>query len=198
LDRFAAKHGIPVYVSKRLLRHSRVFQNVPARVPLTAGKTIDIRGIRATPFPVPHDAIEPFAFRIEAAGVRFGYVTDIGTPTPTAAEGLSRCHAVVVEFNHDRDMLENGPYDPWLKERIRGRRGHLSNEQGAKLLSAILHADCKEVFLAHLSEQNNDAARAMEAADEACAKSGFAPTLRVAEQDEPSELVAVRDGRRRT
>jgi phosphoribosyl 1,2-cyclic phosphodiesterase len=198
LDRFAAKHGIPVYASKRLLQHSRVLQSVPARVPLTAGKTIDICGLRATPIPVPHDAVEPFAFRIEAAGVRFGYVTDIGMPTPTAVEGLSHCHALVVEFNHDRNMLENGPYDPWLKERIRGRRGHLSNDQGAQLLSSILHKGCREVFLAHLSEQNNEAARALEAADGACAKCGCAPTVRVAEQDEPSELVPVRDGRRRT
>jgi phosphoribosyl 1,2-cyclic phosphodiesterase len=198
LERFAAKHHVPVYASKKLLQRSRTLQYVQARVPLTAGKAVDVCGLRATPIPVPHDAIEPFAFRIEAAGVRFGYVTDIGTPTPTAVEELSRCHALVVEFNHDRDMLENGPYDPWLKERIRGRRGHLSNDQGAHLLSSILHKGCRDVFLAHLSEQNNEASRALEAADWACEKHGFAPTVRVARQEEPSELVPVRDGRRRT
>jgi phosphoribosyl 1,2-cyclic phosphodiesterase len=143
------------------------------------GGSFVFKGIDIDPFPVTHDACDPVGFRIEAEEGCIGFATDLGVATRLIQEKLKGCRALVLEFNHDEQMLQDGPY-PWhLKQRIKSRHGHLSNAQGASLLEELLHPGLEGVFLSHLSEVNNDPALAMASArglldgQEVCAPAVF-------------------------
>ena len=114
-----------------------------------------INDLTVTPFSVEHDAIDPVGFTVTDGSVKIGIVTDIGKPTALVIESLRNCDALVLESNHDGEMLFSGPYPPYLQQRISGGHGHLSNEQSAFLLGEVLHDGLKYVLLAHLSAKNN-------------------------------------------
>ena len=114
-----------------------------------------INDLTVTPFSVAHDAIDPVGFTVTDGRVKIGVVTDIGKPTALVIESLKNCDALVLESNHDREMLFSGSYPPYLKQRISGGHGHLSNNQSASLLGDVLHDGLKYVLLAHLSSRNN-------------------------------------------
>ncbi len=114
-----------------------------------------INDLTITPFSVAHDAIDPVGFTVTDGSVKIGIVTDIGKPTALVIESLKGCDALVLESNHDREMLFSGSYPPYLQQRISGGHGHLSNEQSASLLGEVLHDGLKYVLLAHLSAKNN-------------------------------------------
>ncbi len=118
-----------------------------------------IGSVNVTPVPVPHDAREPTQFVIDGADVSVGVLTDIGHITPYVRDVYRRCNALLVEANHDRDMLWGGRYPPQLKRRIASDLGHLSNEQTVALLDTIGSDDMREVVIGHISEQNNCAQR---------------------------------------
>jgi len=125
------------------------------RESLVPGETVQVGCLRVRTFPVPHDAEQTMGFVVEAEGMRFGYVTDLGHVTTLVVERLRGCDALLIEMNHDPDLLREGPY-PWdLKQRIASRHGHLSNEQGAALLESALGSDTRVILLGHLSEVNN-------------------------------------------
>jgi len=129
-----------------------------------SGRPFFIKDMCVIPFSIPHDGIEPVGFRLETEGIKIGVVTDIGCVTNLVRERLSGLDALLLEFNHDEDMLIAGPY-PWdLKQRIKGRLGHLSNREAAELLGYVIHEGLKCVVLAHLSEVNNTPELAQEAA----------------------------------
>lgn len=109
------------------------------------------------PYPVPHDAREPSQFRLDADGQCFGMVTDLGTVTPHVLEILQACDALVLECNHDREMLLRGPYPPPLQTRVGGAYGHLNNQQAAELLARLDHQRLRYLVAAHISEKNNTA-----------------------------------------
>lgn len=114
-----------------------------------------IKDLTLTPFSVAHDAIDPVGFTVTDGRVKIGIVTDIGKPTALVRESLRGCDALVLESNHDREMLFSGSYPAYLKQRISGGHGHLSNDQSASLLGDVLHDGLKYVLLAHLSARNN-------------------------------------------
>jgi phosphoribosyl 1,2-cyclic phosphodiesterase len=121
---------------------------------------------------VPHDAASPLAFVVSAGAVSFGHATDLGHLSRGLVEAFRRCHAVLVESNYDPAMLRDGPY-PWsLKERILGPFGHLSNGDVGRLVEKGLGPACRRVVLAHLSRTNNHPELALQAAEEALARSG--------------------------
>jgi phosphoribosyl 1,2-cyclic phosphodiesterase len=125
-----------------------------------------------TPFPIPHDALDPVGFTIQTEHKKVGVVTDIGSVTALVRERLKGVDALILEFNHDEEMLLYGPY-PWdLKQRIKGRLGHLSNVDAAGLLGSLIHDGLRYVILAHLSESNNTPKRALEVASSALIKNG--------------------------
>lgn len=132
-----------------------------------------IKDLLVTPFSVPHDAVDPVGFTIESEnGEKIGIVTDIGSVTGLVRERLKGCHALVIEFNHCSDIILYSHY-PWdLKQRIRGRLGHLSNIQGAELMQDLIHGGLKHVVLAHLSQVNNKPEAAEKAAREALTRFG--------------------------
>lgn len=128
------------------------------------GKIFEFAGYRIHPFSVPHDCEDPVGFRISVGTARLGIATDLGTATGLVANLLSSVQTVVLESNHDPDMLRDGPY-PWeLKQRVRGRLGHLSNGESAQLLQRIVSDELQAVVLAHVSQTNNRTELALQSA----------------------------------
>jgi phosphoribosyl 1,2-cyclic phosphodiesterase len=116
-----------------------------------------------TRFSISHDAEDPAGFTIGCDGAKVGLATDLGIATAVVRTHLAACDILVLEANHDTQMLIDGPY-PWpLKQRIRGRSGHLSNDDAALLLESLQHDRLAHVILAHLSEENNTAEKARRA-----------------------------------
>lgn len=116
---------------------------------------VAIGDLEVLPFTVPHDAREPVQYLFSDGANRVGVLTDIGTPTPHVVDMLSGCDALVLECNHDAQMLRESDYPRWLRERISGPLGHLENADAAALLAALDRTRLKHLVAAHLSERNN-------------------------------------------
>ncbi|MFQ5469812.1 MAG: MBL fold metallo-hydrolase [Gammaproteobacteria bacterium] len=114
--------------------------------------------ILISPYPVPHDAREPCQFVFSDGHVRFGLLTDCGSSTTHIEKMLSGCDALMIECNHDAEMLANSNYPQVLKNRISGHQGHLSNDQAGKILDKLDCTKLQHIVAAHLSESNNDQA----------------------------------------
>ncbi len=119
------------------------------------GAAIDLGELQVTPFTVPHDAREPLQLTCTDGASRLGILTDIGHATPHVLENLTGCSALLLECNHDSEMLANGRYPHFLKQRVGGRYGHLCNSDSADIARAVNHSGLKHVVAAHLSRQNN-------------------------------------------
>jgi phosphoribosyl 1,2-cyclic phosphodiesterase len=178
----ARKLGVRVHATRGTFRELRDLPPAGLRRTVHAGMPVALDGLTVMPLAVPHDAREPVAYRFGDGSVSAALVTDLGCAPPPLVRSLRGLDALVLEMNHDLHMLLDGPY-PWsLKKRVRGDFGHLSNEQGAKLLGQLLHADLKQVVLAHLSEHNNSADHARRAAEQVLERQGGAARLSVASQ----------------
>ena len=127
----------------------------------TSGFTIG--DIRVTPYAVPHDAREPVQYTFRYNQYKLGILTDAGSLTPHLVATLDGMDALLVECNHDLDMLRNGPYPPRLQARVGGDYGHLSNRQAGELLSMIDHSSLQHLVLGHISEKNNTPELALDA-----------------------------------
>lgn len=119
------------------------------------GDVIEIKGLQLRPFTVPHDAREPLQLTCTDGHTKLGVLTDLGHATAHVLEQLQGCHALMLECNHDPDLLEASAYPAFLKKRVGGHYGHLSNSQAAGIAGAVLHNGLKHVVAAHLSVQNN-------------------------------------------
>ena len=161
--RFARRAGIPVYCSEGTALAAGLPGSGLEWRELVSGVRQEIGALVIDPFEVPHDAAEPLQFVFGDGGRRLGLLTDAGTPTSIIASALQRVDALVLECNHDETMLRTGPYAPFLKVRIAGARGHLSNVQAAALLRELDCSRLRWVAAAHLSAQNNTPALACEA-----------------------------------
>jgi len=155
---FAALHRIPVWLTHGTQAALAETGKVPGSVET---RTIDgrspfaIGGIEVRPYTVPHDAREPVQFVFSDGASRLGVLTDIGASTAHVEATLSGCDALVLECNHDLDLLWAGDYPKWLKKRIAGPFGHLDNDSSARLLAGLDRSRLKHVIAAHLSQQNN-------------------------------------------
>lgn len=180
---------VPFFMS-RGTRRGLPRQCVPERTEtIRAGVAFRLGRWKVEPYSVPHDTADPVAYVVDLGPLRIGVVTDLGHVTRLVQRKLASCDVAVVEFNHDEEMLIEGPY-PWhLKQRIRGRHGHLSNLQAEDLVvEAVREGRLREVVLAHLSEENNTPDRALLAASRALQRAGRQGVrVRVAQQDEPLE-----------
>ena len=156
VGKLSARHDVPVYLTRGTYSGLG-----PDGRGIAKQKFIDpytpfaIGDIQVTPYTVPHDAREPVQFVLSDGAARLGVLTDAGCPTPHITQALSGVDALVLECNHDVEMLENGPYPAQLKRRIGGRLGHLSNEAAAEILGAMDCSRLQHVIAAHLSEKNN-------------------------------------------
>ncbi len=156
LEVFLRRHPVPVLATAGTVRG---MATPPALVePLAGGREVRVGALNVLPVPTSHDAGEPVGFVLEWGGHRAGFVTDTGVVTELVAERLTGCQTLLLECNHDRDMLRVGPY-PWpLKQRIASRTGHLSNEQSRGALERLVHSGLEVVVGMHLSQTNNDPA----------------------------------------
>jgi len=163
----ARRFSLPVYSSRKTFdKGLKVLGNIERPVVIQTGQTLTINDLIVETFTKCHDAADPFGVVVSCNGTRIGLVTDLGRSTRLVEDRLKKCQALIVEFNHDQQMLDEGPYPLYLKRRIKGQEGHLSNRQGADLLGAVSHCDLRHVVLAHLSEINNDKGKAREIAEE--------------------------------
>lgn len=162
-----------------------------------AGQDYEFRGMRIHPFVLSHDAADPLGFVITQGGITLGYCTDTGITSRLMHHRLSGCHGLVLECNHDLEMLKNGGYPPQLQQRIRSKEGHLTNSDAARFLIELIHDGLEHVVLAHISETNNTHELALATVREhlhqhACdcgEPSNF--SLSLAHQDRVGELVVL-------
>ncbi len=150
------KFKIPVWTNEGTWAACPTMLGAPHEVRFfRTGRIFECAGLKIHPFSVPHDCADPVGFRISYGARRLGIATDLGIATGLVVNSLRGLEVVVLESNHDPKMLMDGPY-PWeLKHRVKGRSGHLSNEDSAKLLSELVNDQMLAVVLAHLSETNN-------------------------------------------
>jgi phosphoribosyl 1,2-cyclic phosphodiesterase len=133
----------------------------------TTGDTLNLGSLKIRTLGLSHDAADPVAFVLESQAGRLGLATDLGAPTELIKHKFQALAALILEFNHDYRLLMDGP-SPWpLKQRVRGRTGHLANETAADFAAELYHREMKHLILAHLSETNNNPALALKAAREA-------------------------------
>ena len=157
--------GLPVLVKRtgmRIFAPSELGE-VLRRVKPELSESIDyiphdgglcVGDVRITAFPTPHDASASFGYRIEGSEV-FAFATDTGHISDELLEGLQGADTVVIEANHDKVMLKNGPYPPLLKQRVLSKHGHLSNDDCAKLACLLADSGTRQIILGHISQQNN-------------------------------------------
>lgn len=158
----ARKYRIPVYASHGTAMYQELGEKEYYR-PINLHRKWSVGDIEVTPVAVPHDSREPCQFVFRQQGRTFGLLTDLGSITTHVVEHYRDCDALLLECNHDEEMLANGPYPPMLKRRVGGDWGHLSNRQAAGLLSGICRERLQHLVMAHLSEKNNTRALAEQA-----------------------------------
>ncbi|MEE4359355.1 MAG: MBL fold metallo-hydrolase [Desulfococcaceae bacterium] len=182
------RYSLPVYMSRKTeaagagkmgkLSDVRYFE---------CGKKFSVGSLDFRPFSTSHDAGDPAGFCIGEK--KIGIATDLGIPTQVVREHLRGCALVMLEANHDPEMLMKGPYPWYLKQRVRSRTGHLSNMQSSALLREILHPELRHIILGHLSEKNNHPEKALAAGKEAI--NGHRIHLDLALQDVCGEVIRI-------
>ena len=157
---FSRKYEIPIYGTPGTIQGIRDYKNL-GKMPeglyheIQVDKEFKLGDIDVHPFAISHDANEPSGYRFEQDGKKIAVATDLGKYDEYTVENLKDLNAVLLESNHDIHMLEVGPYLYYLKQRVLGDRGHLSNELSGRLLCDILHNNLQSVLLGHLSKENN-------------------------------------------
>jgi len=162
----AAELDVPVFLSEGTFE-ALSETTLPKVERFRPGRRLTIGDIEVLPFAVPHDAREPVAFRLTAQGVRIGFAVDLGYLTSLAKEQLRGCDVLLLEANHDVELLRRGPYPWFIKQRVMSRLGHLSNEALAGYLEHDFDGSAAILVLAHLSENNNSPEMARLAVEQA-------------------------------
>jgi len=175
LQRLATKLKVPVFLTapahdawNRAVRDAEgAIPELPKSEHFSAGRGFRVGDIEVMPFTIPHDAADPVGFTFRAEGVKVGFATDLGYMPVSVRDHLRGCSVLVIESNHDLEMLRSGSY-PWsVKQRVMSRVGHLSNESLAEFFSGDYDGGAEYLILAHLSEQNNHPEIARAAAEQA-------------------------------
>jgi phosphoribosyl 1,2-cyclic phosphodiesterase len=168
----ARKYNLPVWATSgtlfvdRQAARDNYAERIGERVdlhPICSHTAISIGDIEVQPFPVPHDAREPSQFVFSNGDKKLGLLTDVGSHTLHIEELLSGCDALILECNHDKELLEQGEYPPSLKKRVGGNLGHLSNNQAADILERLDTSKLNSIVAAHLSEKHNTPSMAQQA-----------------------------------
>jgi len=194
VERFCRKRRVPIYATAGTVSGMTLRPEVAELVrPCRSGVPFEAAGFVVELFSVPHDAREPVGVVVEdpGGGGRVGLVADLGCRSRLAWARLGGVHALVLEANHDLEMLRNGPY-PWpLKQRVAGRHGHLSNADAADGLEELAHEGLQHVVLYHLSQVNNLPALAAAVVGEELARLRTKAELTISGQFEPTPWLTV-------
>jgi len=183
----ARRYHLPIYLSSGTWEASQApLGKIAEKITFDCGKTFQIGRWDIRPFATSHDAQESAGFTFQRHGMKIGMATDLGAATALVREHLKDCRVLILEANHDMEMLETGPY-PWhLKQRIKSRLGHLSNTASRDLVGELLHDRLEHIILAHLSQTNNTPEKAIDAV--APILNGHRAGLSVALQDTPTRI----------
>ena len=184
------KHGAQLYTTEGTYKQAcPTLGKLPGFNPIRAGQPVEFGELIVEPYTTPHDAEESVAFVIHYQGLRLGIATDLGIVTPEVIHKLQKMDALLVESNHDVEMLDAGPY-PWItKRRIKSDVGHLSNEACGEILASVKHSGLRLVVLMHMSETNNHPDLARLVAQQALGQD--APNMIIAEQHHPTRLMTL-------
>ena len=201
LQTLLKRTDVPVLASARTARDLtwRLPEAEGRCVPLDMGVPRPVGEVTVTPFPTSHDAPGSCGFRLDTADGAVGLLTDTGYVPDEAADVLEGVDLAVLEANHDVETLCSGPYPCYLKQRILGVQGHLSNEDAARFAAVLAGSGASEIVLAHLSRENNTPAMALTAVGTALSAAGLSPLLSVAPRDclGPAHVVSRRNVCRR-
>ncbi|MGB3563425.1 MAG: MBL fold metallo-hydrolase [Thermoanaerobaculia bacterium] len=191
-SRLARRHGMAVHATEGTLEGAGLEGQQINTAVIHSGETAEIGGFEVEPFAIPHDAREPVGLVIEdPRGHRLGLVADLGTTSRLAWGRLVDLDVLILETNHDLEMLRSGPY-PWpLKQRVAGRHGHLSNREASEGIPELLSDRLGWIVLYHLSRTNNLPQLAAESVGEQLVREGSDARLCVAGQLEPTDWMAV-------
>jgi phosphoribosyl 1,2-cyclic phosphodiesterase len=193
---FARRFGTPIYLTDgtakacaALLRGGETVHSYTPGYPFTIGD------LRIDPFLTVHDAVDPVAITVTGTrcGTRVGIATDLGRPTAGVRHSLSRCDFLILEANHDEELLRTGSYPAAVQARIASSHGHLSNHAAAAFARELLHPRLAGIFLAHLSEECNRPELARRVVEGELRLAGWRGFLEVARQDVPTMLVDIPD-----
>ncbi len=197
----ARKRAVPIYATRgtiQQIKETKTLGTIPEELfcEIKEDETFIIKDMAVSPMKISHDAAQPVAYRFRHDKKSAGVITDLGIYNDYTIECLKGMDALLLEANHDVRMLETGPYPYYLKQRIMGNKGHLSNELSGRLLSRLLHDKLKAVVLGHLSKENNMAELAYETvrveitmADNEFKGNDF--PLSVAKRSEVSEIIYI-------
>lgn len=155
-DVISRRYQIPVFIAPAAYRNSRLNLSDSIMIPLKANGSVAVGDLVINPFIKSHDAAEPLSFTVTGNGITVGIFTDIGAVCDLLIRNFRMCHAAFLEANYDEKMLEEGRYPIFLKNRIRGDKGHLSNRQALDLFVEHKPAFMTHLLLSHLSRDNND------------------------------------------
>ncbi len=188
---FQRKYGIPLYVTNRTLAAAKTRCSLGKLNEVShfrSGGTLRLGGVTVQTVPTPHDGEDGALFVLDDGTRRFGIMTDLGHVFQDLGRLIASCDAVLLESNYDPAMLADGPYPRFLKERIKGPRGHISNRESAELIARAAGSRLRWAFIGHLSEQNNSPDVAMRTHREV---HGCAVDLRVASRYGVSDVMEV-------
>ncbi|MFH2124362.1 MAG: MBL fold metallo-hydrolase [Pseudomonadota bacterium] len=182
---------IPVYGNYGTIKAGEKFLGKLSKSSeFVTGEVLQLQDLQIRSFSVSHDAADPVGFFICNGKVTFAYCTDTGKVSTLIRQRLMGCNGLVLEFNHDPQMLKEGPYSLALQQRVRSDHGHLANADGAELLQSLLHDQLQYVILAHLSATNNHPDLAMTAARSVVREHPL--QLKVASQSLATELMVLK------
>lgn len=156
------RYRLPVYANSQTMEH---ISKPRAKEVFETGRDFSLGGIQITPFSIVHDAADPVGFAIQAEGFKLVICTDLGRVTTLVQQHVRGANAIVLESNHDQEMLQSCSYTWELKQRIASTHGHLCNDSAGGLLEEIMHPELFHIVLGHLSENSNTPALALETAN---------------------------------
>lgn len=181
-ERFARRFGCAVAGTSATLRCLGLRGGSLRLSTVESGRGLQVGSWSVTAVKVPHDAADPVAFRLDTPEGSVGYALDLGHAPEPVMRSLEGCQVMIVESNHDADLLEQGPYPRELKQRLKGPRGHLSNTEAAELIAGVATRETRSLVLAHLSRTNNRADLALLSAHRALGTLSGSIRMSVAEQ----------------
>jgi phosphoribosyl 1,2-cyclic phosphodiesterase len=181
-----AELGVPIWANREVLQ-TECLRDLPGTRALDLQSPNNFGDVEVACFPLSHDSVRPVGFLIKSQDRTIALATDLGEPNEELVRAVQGADLIVLEANHDRGMLLRGRYPYRLKERVAGPLGHLSNDQAAYILTSYLQQQTAEVWLAHLSRENNTAAKAKRTVLRELKAAGLgAVPLRVASRGRPS------------
>jgi phosphoribosyl 1,2-cyclic phosphodiesterase len=191
----ARKYNLPIYANRGTIAAAAdALSRVPALREFTTGASFPLPPFLIHPFAVCHDCKDPVGFVIENGSCSLGYCTDTGMISRLIRHRLTGCHGLIIECNHDPDMLKNGPYPIHLQQRIRSSQGHLANEEAARFIVNLMHAGLQHVVLAHISQKNNDPLLAYDTVVAALGAEKGMACVSLAWQDRTGEVISLAGG----